>query len=58
MSKVVKKNTMDWLKKFPLENILVDIFLAAFIFWLASDFHIYVENNLNFMFWFAAPLQC
>lgn len=49
---------MDWLKKFPLENILVDVFLALCIFWIAPDFHIYVEDNLSKVFWFAAPLQC
>ncbi len=49
---------MDWLKRFPLENILVDVFLALCIFWIAPDFHIYVEDNLSKVIWFAAPLQC
>ncbi|MFM9903860.1 MAG: hypothetical protein ACKVQJ_04730 [Pyrinomonadaceae bacterium] len=47
---------MVWLKKFPIENILLDVTLvvAAFLLPNANSF---LSDHLNFAFWIAAPLQ-
>lgn len=47
---------MDWLKRFPFENILLDISLVAVAF-LLPDARDLVSQNLTTAFWLAAPFQ-
>lgn len=47
---------MNWLRSFPLENILLDaaLLLTAFVL---PNANLFLSEHLNIAFWFTAPLQ-
>jgi hypothetical protein len=47
---------MTWLKKFPFENILLDVVLTILAF-LLPDAVGFLTENLSIAIWFVAPLQ-
>ena len=47
---------MDWLKRLPYENILLDISLVVVAFALPSSTNL-ISGNLTAAFWIAAPFQ-
>lgn len=47
---------MEWLKKFPFENILFDILLSLLLFWLPDQSR-FLSGNLDVILWLVVPFH-